>query len=311
VTIGILSCNARRYLDRTIPAILSWIHPNHELLVVDNGSTDGTVEQLRGLLGVRIAFNGENAGYGHGKNMLASLARAEYVLLLDDDILIPTADVVSECLAFCVRHPETAFVSVPLVEPGSERTPHYGLFFTEPKKSVTLEQLRSRRYFQVGGATGGLIFCRKSVFQQLGGYDTIYSCHIDDFDLSARAYLQGWQIYTLTGVHAVHLGTERRLDTNRWAARNDYHLCGFLRMILKNYTLPGALFWAPVASVWILWKTVSKYRETRNRRVLTSYVTSVSYFFRDLRDTLQRRIAIQTNRVVREDIFRRVSSPWR
>src|SRR3954470_13237277 len=47
VTIGILTHNALSYIGRTIPAILSWKRPEYEVLVVDNGSTDGTVERLR------------------------------------------------------------------------------------------------------------------------------------------------------------------------------------------------------------------------------------------------------------------------
>jgi GT2 family glycosyltransferase len=307
ITIGILTHNAGEYIGRTIPAILSWMRPEYEVLVVDNGSTDGTIERLRQYPQIRVECNGENAGYGRGRNALVDKSRAPYVLLLDDDVLVPSEQVVLDCLAFCESRPEVAFVSVPLTEPGRDRTPHYGLFFAQPKRDRSLRELESLACFQAGGFTGGLTFCRRSVFQRLGGYDTIYPCQ--DYDLSARAHLQGWRIYTVTTVHAIHLGVDRKVDVDHWVAWNDYQLCGFLRTILKNYTMAGVVCWTPLASAWILWKTVRKYRETGEPKVLLTYVRSLRYLFRDLRNTLEERSRVQSTRIVRRDTFRTISFP--
>jgi len=307
VTIGILTHNALPYIGRTIPAILSWKRPEYEVLVVDNGSTDGTVERLRQYPQVRVECNGENTGYGRGKNALVDKSQAPYVLLLDDDVLVFSEQVVLDCLALCESRSEVAFVSVPLTESGRDRTPHYGLFFTQPKRDRSLDELESLGCFQAGGFTGGLTFCRRSTFQRLGGYDPIYPCQ--DYDLSARAYLQGWRIYTVTTAHAIHLGVDRMADVDHWVAWNDYQLCGFLRTILKNYTLPGVVWWAPLASGWILWKTMRKYRETGEPKVLLTYVKSLAYLFRDLRNTLAERSRVQASRVVRRDTFRDISFP--
>ncbi len=308
MTVGILTHNARPYVERTVPAILSWLPPDHELVVVDNGSTDGTVDLLRRFPIHRIEANPDN-GYGSGKNALVKLARGTFVLLLDDDVLVPDGQVVKDCLAFCQQHPDTAFVSVPLINAGRDRTPHYGLFFAELKDELGLPQLRGQKYFAAGGFIGALTFFSKDSFQRLGGFDTTYPCHIDDYDLSARAYLQGRRIYTVTTSHAIHLGVDRRSDIERWAARNTYSLCGIVRMILKNYTLSGVVLWVPLASLWILWKTAVKYRDSRNRRVLLSYLKSVVYVFRDVADTLHERRRIQSSRVVRQDVFRRIRAP--
>ncbi len=198
---------------------------------------------------------------------------------------------------------------MPLIDVGRERTRHYGLFFAERKKERSLAELRSNPWFPIGGFTGGLVFCHKSTFQQLGGFDTIYRLHIDDFDLSARAHLHGWGIYTVTTTYAVHLGVDRKDDVNAWIESQRYHLCGFVRMILKNYRFSGVLLWTPLACLWILWKTIMKSVQTGTPRVLVAYITSVRYLFRDLGDTLEERRSIQSSRTVTQDVFRRVRSP--
>jgi GT2 family glycosyltransferase len=306
VTIGILCHDAARYIGRTIPAILSWLRPSYEVVVLDNGSSDATADRLKQFHQIRVVCNTENVGYGRGKNMLVELARGQFVLLLDDDVLVSSEDVLIECLAFCHSRPDAAFVSVPLMEDGRARTPHYGLFFGRRKVDRTLEDLHAHGSFEVGGFVGGLTFVRKSVFEHLGGYETIYPCQ--DYDLCARAHLQGWRIFTVTSAHAVHLGTDRR-NIDRWAYWYEYHLCGVLRTILKNYTLGAAMLWAPLATLWIFWKTLRKYGQTRDARVLYTYAKSIGYFFRDLPDTLRERARIQGSRVVTRDAFLWIDIP--
>jgi len=304
VTIAILTHNASAYLDRTIPAILSWIRPCHEVIVFDNGSTDGTVEQLRQWDRLRVVVNSRNSGYAHGKNALVALARGEYVLLLDDDILVSNDEVVSECLAFFALRPAVAFVSVPLINEGQARTPHYGLYFTQIKRDRSLRELQRRSCFRAGGFVGGLTFFRRRIFQRLGGFDTVYPC--EDYDLCARTHLQGWQIYTITSAHALHLGASRRADIDRWIGWHRYYLCSFLRNIVKNYTPSGVLLWMPLASVWIFWITWRKFWQTGHPGVLYAYAASAGYFVRDVRQSLRERSLIQAARLTRHDEFRRI-----
>jgi GT2 family glycosyltransferase len=304
VTIGVLTRDARRYVERTIPALLAWTRRRYRILVLDNASTDGTLEYLRSVPEVRLIESRENTGYGNGKNALVAAARSPYVLLLDDDVLVEDERVVLDCAMFLDTHPDAAFVSVPLMEDGRSRTPHYGLFYSERKVNRSLEELRSRRFFAVGGFVGGLVMCRRHVWERLGGFDTIYPCQ--DYDLCARAYLDGWRIYTVTTAYALHLGVDRRSDGAGRLYWQEYELCGWLRTILKVYTVRGVMLWMPLASLWIFWKHLRRWGETGDARTLVAYWKSAARFFRDLRNTLAARARVQTARTVPLDTFRHI-----
>ena len=114
------------------------------------------------------------------------------------------------------------------------------------------------------------------------------------------------RIYTVTTTHAIHLGAERRANPDRVTTWDEYELCGFLRAIVKNYTLPGVVVWVPLSSLWILWKTARKYWDTGHASVLVAYGRSAVRFFRDLRSTMEERARTQASRRVRDDVFRRV-----
>src|SRR6185369_15337557 len=116
-----------------VPAVLSWLG-RRECIVFDNGSSDGTRQFLQGVPGIRLVGSDTNLGCGAGKNAIVRLATGDYILLLDDDVLIEDGGVVADCVRFLESHGEAAFVSVPLLEASDRRTRHYGLFFAAIKQ---------------------------------------------------------------------------------------------------------------------------------------------------------------------------------
>ena len=88
VSVVMLNYNGLKYLKETIPPILELDYPNYEFIIVDNGSTDGSIEFINEFEKIRLIENGENLGYSNGKNIGVWEAKGEYILSLDNDILI-------------------------------------------------------------------------------------------------------------------------------------------------------------------------------------------------------------------------------
>ena len=92
VSIIILTWNALEYTQKCVNSIQNHTRYPHEIVFVDNASTDGTVEYLRNLVkghsNYKLIENRENRGFAAGNNQGVSAASGEYVMLLNNDVLV-------------------------------------------------------------------------------------------------------------------------------------------------------------------------------------------------------------------------------
>jgi GT2 family glycosyltransferase len=95
LSIIVLSYNRLHYTRQTIENLIAKTTVSHEFIFVDNGSIDGTKEYLRGLEGktnavrIQCVFNESNYGVAGGRNSGLLVANGDYLMTIDDDILVP------------------------------------------------------------------------------------------------------------------------------------------------------------------------------------------------------------------------------
>lgn len=309
VTIGVLNKDGAQYLSRIIPPILNLKHKPKEIIVFDNGSRDSSLEYLKRFPYIKVINSKHNLGYGAGKNCLVSHAKGTYVLLLDNDIEVWNNNLLGELLDFYNQQKESGFLSVPLLDSGRQETEHYGLYYSTVKKPANIREIQKLSNFVAGGFIGGFNFFKKEVFDQLGGFDEIYPFNIDDYDLSARASLMGYKHHIYTETFAYHLGVDKKENLKGACWKNQYYLCGFQRMIWKNYTFFNAVKWSLFSAIWIFIKSVKLSFRFFSLKPLTSHFKSFFFFLRDLPGTLSLRGKIQRQRKIKKDAFLSIKPP--
>ena len=89
-SIVIVTCNQLGYTRQCVNSLLAFTDPPYELIFVDNGSTDGTIEYLAALEGATVIRNADNRGFPTAANQGVAASRGEYVLLLNNDTLVTT-----------------------------------------------------------------------------------------------------------------------------------------------------------------------------------------------------------------------------
>jgi glycosyltransferase involved in cell wall biosynthesis len=89
VSIVVPCHNAKRFLSETLESALQQTYPNTEIIVIDDGSTDGTAEVIRAYAGRLTAEFGPNRGASAARNRGTALARGEFIQYLDADDLLP------------------------------------------------------------------------------------------------------------------------------------------------------------------------------------------------------------------------------
>src|ERR1700761_3748811 len=90
VAIVILNWNGVNHLRQFLPSVLSSVWPNLEIVVGDNGSTDGSVEFIKSTYpSITIIQNTENFGFTGGYNRVLAQVEADYYILLNSDVEVP------------------------------------------------------------------------------------------------------------------------------------------------------------------------------------------------------------------------------
>jgi len=306
ITIAVLNYNGRDKLEKTIPSILPQDYEPKEILVLDNGSRDGSVEYLKQFKEIKIIAKETNLGYGAGKNALVKSACGDYILMLDNDMELLGTDFLSNLYEEYKTLTGSAFLSPLRLDADKDYVNSGGLYFNKPNKNIKLKDILNTGVQKVPRYRGGICFFRKEIFEQLGGFDEIYPINIDDYDLSARAYLNGYSNYRTTNLLSTHHGIDIQTNVASLCWKNQYYLSGFSRMIWKNYRLKNALLWWPVSVGWIFYKSLKLSFRYASIRPVCSYFKSFRLFIRDLPDTLNQRRIIQAKRTVKEDIFLKI-----
>ena len=89
VSVTVVTYNSGRFIKRCLESVLEQKYPNLEVVVIDNASTDGTVDILEQFADrCRIYYNDENIGFAAAQNQAIALSRGDWVLTLNPDVLL-------------------------------------------------------------------------------------------------------------------------------------------------------------------------------------------------------------------------------
>lgn len=208
------------FLD-SLPAALTGARA--DVVLADNGSTDGSIERAAGRPGVRLVRTGGNLGFGAAANrgVAAVDPTATAVLIANPDVVLhPGA--VDRLVAALERYPDAGAVGPAIVTPDGELYPsarrlpsltlgvgHAALGWLWPANPWT------RRYRAedtgvseraAGWLSGSCLLVRRSAFRQLAGFDESYFMYFEDVDLGARLAGGGWRSVYVPGAVATHIG---------------------------------------------------------------------------------------------------------
>lgn len=185
-----------------------------EVIVADNGSTDGSLEALRDEPRVRILELGENLGFGAANNRAAATARSNRLLLLNSDAW-PRPGALSSLLQKLNADPRLGLVAPRLVYPDGRHQFHWA-----PTTSVlgeALQLVRNRfesfafnhRLHRLRPGTGwfsaACALVRRRAFESVGGFDEGFFLYFEDVDLCLRLRRGGWNLAEAPDATVVHV----------------------------------------------------------------------------------------------------------
>jgi N-acetylglucosaminyl-diphospho-decaprenol L-rhamnosyltransferase len=214
----VVTYNALPWLEQALESV-----PGTERIVVDHGSTDGTLELMRERFPEATVIEQENKGFGAGNNAGMRVASGEWFLLLNSDAwLEPGA--LDALVAFAEAHAEAAVVGPKLRNPDGtlQRSvrgfPSVWRIATE---YLFLRKLaprsRALNAFYAGGfdhdepreadfLMGSVLLVRRAAVEAVGGFDERYFMFSEETDWCYRFREAGWKVWFFPGAEAVHVG---------------------------------------------------------------------------------------------------------
>ena len=190
-----------------------------EVVVVDDGSRDGTAGALSGRAGVRVLRNEAPTGYSRAVNLGASAVSGDLLVFVNSDAFVEVGSLASVLEAFeeeatlgvagaALTYPD----GTPQWSGGTE--PDLAWFLAQSSGAATLlgripcwrrlKPLHGGEPSEVGWVSGAAMALRSSVWRDLGPFETSYRFYGQDIDFCLRARDRGWKVRVLPRFRAVH-----------------------------------------------------------------------------------------------------------
>jgi GT2 family glycosyltransferase len=253
VSVTIVTYNSGRFIKRCLESVLEQKYPNLEVIVVDNASTDGTLDILEQFQHrVRLFYNDENIGFAAAQNQAIGLSRGEWVLTLNPDVLL-LKNFIQAMVEAGQIDPKAGTVCGKLLTirasfdlPEKQLVDSTGIYFTPmlrhlDRGSQEVDNGHYLNFEYVFGATAAAALYRRQMIDDVSidgeFFDPDFFVYREDADVAWRAQLMGWRcIYTplARGYHVRNVlpGNRRALppEINMHSVKNRF------LMRIKNMT---------------------------------------------------------------------------
>ena len=208
ICIVIVSYNVCQLLDECLQSVKRALQGiDGEIYVVDNLSTDGTVETLQPRHpDVHFIANKQNVGFACANNQAIRCTDSEYVLLLNPDTVV-YENTLRGVLDFMDQHPEAGGAGVRMLTREGKPAPESRRAIPTPWVAMLKMLGATRRYYmshlswdepgQIEAISGAFCMLRRKALDQIGLLDEDYFMYGEDIDLSYRLLKGGWQNWYL------------------------------------------------------------------------------------------------------------------
>lgn len=253
LSIIIITFNTKKITIQCLQSIFDSLRDkkiSYEIIIIDNGSSDGSFEYFSNLvLGnpqVRYIYNKKNLGFSKGNNQGIKLAKGEYILLLNSDTIILNKAINKLLDYYQKNENKVHFLGPKLLNKDFSPQPSAGHFFNLlavfgalflKGDKIGLTRFSPSKTKKVDWISGACILTKKKILNKLNGFDEKIFMYMDEVDLLYRAKKKDLSVYFYPKAKIIHYGSASSSKT--------YPILQMYRGLLyfyKKHHSPTALF---------------------------------------------------------------------
>lgn len=259
-------------------------HIAYEIIIVDNCSTDGSVEALKKLDygNLKIIYNTQNKGYGKANNQGLKTASKEYILFLNSDVIIDERINFQELVTYLDANKKIGALTVKVLLPNGSIDPashrgfptvwrsfcyFFGLekifsfipFLNKLFGGYHLINLDRNTIHEIDSPTGAFFLVPSKLIKEMGGFDEDFFMYGEDLDLSFRIKERGYKIIYYPMFSVLHLKYQSGLQNKNDEERK--------KRIKKSF-----------------FKTMAIFYRKHYEKIYPTFVSKIVYFFIHLKE---------------------------
>ncbi len=288
VSIVIVTHNHRSFLEPCLKSVLNTDYPNYEIIVVDNGSTDGSIDVVERIIEdhceLRLIKNASNLGHSLGVNIGVERARGDYFAKLDDDTVVDPGWL-EELMKVLIADPTIGVVqSGSYYYEGAELKPH-------PAYAATIDYLGQTHFRHVESTqevfhpTMYACAMKKSLFRQVGGYHPKYIIYYDEVDLGWKLRLLGYRCVVVPSSAVRHKGPSKGGSP----ILQFHHIKNHLSTMIANYELTNLAGYLPRTIGLMIVEGLYELAKRRNPKAMFYTIKALIWNLANFRNTYLRR----------------------
>jgi len=240
VAVVIVNYNCKLHLGRCLEALRCQTIDDFHIIIVDNASTDGSLDEISASENLSIIHLVDNVGFAAANNIGALNAQTEFIALLNPDAF-PAPTWLEKLMEHAKAYPEyAAFGSTQLLDANTDLLDGAGdvlYFFGLPRRSMHLTPAISLPpTSEVFSPCAAAALYRRDLFLGVGGFDEAFFCYCEDVDLGFRLRLRGYKCLQVADAIVRHVGGGSSGQISGFAERHGHR--NALWMHIKNMPMP-------------------------------------------------------------------------
>jgi len=307
ISIVMINYNWINYLKRTIAKLIELNYKNKEIIIVDNWSTDWSIEFIKSYKEIILVISPRLREKNYACNLWVKKATWEYIFLCDNDLFITEKNLLIDLIWMYNQKNNIWIIWLSYKDEWKDKIEWYWAyfwnFFIKKNMEISINETKKRNFKKIWFPHGIWFFIKKSIWNKLWWYDDFLKFWWDDNDLWIKSWIYWYKNYIYTNSIQLHIWLNERLDNKKFFFKFKNQIFSELYVIIKNYRLFNMFKTLILYSIYLFLKSIKQSIQRVNILPFIAFFQWYYLFFRHLKIAIKKRKEIQKNRKIKNDIF--------